>query len=155
MILAEGVGFEPTREREPPAGFQDRCLKPLGHPSWQLRSSTYAVAGRERLGNIGGLGPQLDHSFIDRNNPDQKFGSLKNLRARLPANLIGTRAFGWGVRICGGGGHGPDGAANAFGQDRNLCREKPTPSRPSAPDRFRSRTRRPRLQPSKISAATF
>ena len=29
----EGVGFEPTREREPPAGFQDRCLKPLGHPS--------------------------------------------------------------------------------------------------------------------------
>ena len=32
-FLAEGVGFEPTREREPPAGFQDRCLKPLGHPS--------------------------------------------------------------------------------------------------------------------------
>ena len=31
--VAEGVGFEPTREREPPAGFQDRCLKPLGHPS--------------------------------------------------------------------------------------------------------------------------
>ena len=31
--LAEGVGFEPTREREPPGGFQDRCLKPLGHPS--------------------------------------------------------------------------------------------------------------------------
>src|SRR6516225_8503325 len=32
-FLAEGVGFEPTREREPPGGFQDRCLKPLGHPS--------------------------------------------------------------------------------------------------------------------------
>src|SRR5215470_6618871 len=31
--MAEGVGFEPTREREPPGGFQDRCLKPLGHPS--------------------------------------------------------------------------------------------------------------------------
>src|SRR3954468_15782208 len=31
--LAEGVGFEPTRERKPPGGFQDRCLKPLGHPS--------------------------------------------------------------------------------------------------------------------------
>ena len=31
--LVEGVGFEPTREREPPGGFQDRCLKPLGHPS--------------------------------------------------------------------------------------------------------------------------
>src|SRR4051794_19524581 len=33
MLMAEGVGFEPTREREPPGGFQDRCLKPLGHPS--------------------------------------------------------------------------------------------------------------------------
>src|SRR5262249_32240773 len=27
-LVAEGVGFEPTREREPPGGFQDRCLKP-------------------------------------------------------------------------------------------------------------------------------
>src|SRR5262245_34365072 len=40
-ILAEGVGFEPTREREPPGGFQDRCLKPLGHPS---KPSTSCVA---------------------------------------------------------------------------------------------------------------
>ena len=31
--VAEGEGFEPPREREPPGGFQDRCLKPLGHPS--------------------------------------------------------------------------------------------------------------------------
>ena len=31
--LAEGVRFELTRERKPPGGFQDRCLKPLGHPS--------------------------------------------------------------------------------------------------------------------------
>ena len=31
--MAEGVRFELTRGREPPAGFQDRCLKPLGHPS--------------------------------------------------------------------------------------------------------------------------
>ena len=35
-FLAEGVGFEPTKEREPPGGFQDRCLKPLGHPSKSL-----------------------------------------------------------------------------------------------------------------------
>ncbi len=35
-VLAEGVGFEPTRERKPPGGFQDRCLKPLGHPSMFL-----------------------------------------------------------------------------------------------------------------------
>jgi hypothetical protein len=36
--LAEGVGFEPTRERKPPGGFQDRCLKPLGHPSLSVKS---------------------------------------------------------------------------------------------------------------------
>ena len=29
--MAEGVGFEPTDL--PVCGFQDRCLKPLGHPS--------------------------------------------------------------------------------------------------------------------------
>jgi hypothetical protein len=33
MRMAEGVRFELTRELAPPAGFQDRCLKPLGHPS--------------------------------------------------------------------------------------------------------------------------
>src|SRR5438874_13306346 len=49
--LAEGVGFEPTREREPPAGFQDRCLKPLGHPSKCLnegRDPRLQAAGRRR-----------------------------------------------------------------------------------------------------------
>ncbi len=38
--LAEGVRFELTRELAPPAGFQDRCLKPLGHPSFVDTSST-------------------------------------------------------------------------------------------------------------------
>src|SRR3954465_8574816 len=33
----DGVGFEPTRDYGP-AGFQDRCLKPLGHPSISLIS---------------------------------------------------------------------------------------------------------------------
>ncbi len=42
-LLAEGVGFEPTRERKPPAGFQDRCLKPLGHPSLSTKSITYEL----------------------------------------------------------------------------------------------------------------
>ena len=37
--LAEGVRFELTRGREPPAGFQDRCLKPLGHPSKLMNQS--------------------------------------------------------------------------------------------------------------------
>src|SRR5258708_1505685 len=39
--LAEGVGFEPTRERKPPGGFQDRCLKPLGHPSKPLNAKAF------------------------------------------------------------------------------------------------------------------
>src|SRR5450759_657784 len=30
---AEGVGFEPTRTRERPSGFQDRRHRPLGEPS--------------------------------------------------------------------------------------------------------------------------
>ena len=30
---AEGVGFEPTRPVAGPTGFQDRRLRPLGHPS--------------------------------------------------------------------------------------------------------------------------
>ena len=31
--MAEGVGFEPTGPRKEPSDFQDRRLKPLGHPS--------------------------------------------------------------------------------------------------------------------------
>ena len=31
--MAEGVGFEPTRPFTGPNGFQDRLLRPLGHPS--------------------------------------------------------------------------------------------------------------------------
>ena len=31
---AEGVGFEPTRTRQRPSGFQDRRHRPLGEPSW-------------------------------------------------------------------------------------------------------------------------
>ena len=41
--MAEGVGFEPTRERCPSAGFQDRCLKPLGHPSNAVKSAIPAI----------------------------------------------------------------------------------------------------------------
>src|SRR6266480_7478672 len=47
-VLAEGVGFEPTREREPPGGFQDRCLKPLGHPSLPGTSNIYACLAKEK-----------------------------------------------------------------------------------------------------------
>lgn len=31
--MAEGEGFEPPEPREGFIGFQDRCLRPLGHPS--------------------------------------------------------------------------------------------------------------------------
>lgn len=31
-MVAEGVGFEPT-DGVTVCGFQDRCLRPLGHPS--------------------------------------------------------------------------------------------------------------------------
>ena len=57
-VIAEGVGFEPTRERELPGGFQDRCLQPLGHPS-VIDSSAFSVseyrkpAYRDRFATIG------------------------------------------------------------------------------------------------------
>jgi hypothetical protein len=41
--MAEGVGFEPTELSL--NGFQDRRLKPLGHPSWKrygVLASRYA-----------------------------------------------------------------------------------------------------------------
>jgi hypothetical protein len=31
--LAEGEGFEPSRRLSTSAGFQDRCIQPLCHPS--------------------------------------------------------------------------------------------------------------------------
>ena len=37
VYLAEGVGFEPTELSL--SGFQDRRLKPLGHPSARLPSA--------------------------------------------------------------------------------------------------------------------
>jgi hypothetical protein len=35
------VGFEPTRALASPGGFQDRCLKPLGHPSRRWNTSHF------------------------------------------------------------------------------------------------------------------
>lgn len=39
--LAEGVGFEPT-EVISFAGFQDRCIQPLCHPSGMHRSKKFS-----------------------------------------------------------------------------------------------------------------
>ena len=44
--LAEGVGFEPTRDLSAPNGFQNRRLRPLGHPS-EKRVPRFASAGSE------------------------------------------------------------------------------------------------------------
>src|SRR5437773_231426 len=63
---AEGVGFEPTRVVSP-AGFQDRCLQPLGHPSiveyreftrfWRPKSSASETILRPNL-----IGTELSSS---------------------------------------------------------------------------------------------
>ena len=44
--MAEGVGFEPTF-RYPENGFQDRRLKPLGHPSASHSSSCEILRSSE------------------------------------------------------------------------------------------------------------
>ena len=43
--MAEGVGFEPTELSL--NGFQDRRLKPLGHPSTEI-SRLNSISNRER-----------------------------------------------------------------------------------------------------------
>lgn len=55
MRLAEGVGFEPTELSL--SGFQDRRLKPLGHPS--------AISHRRRR-NIGRRAAALNHGTARR-----------------------------------------------------------------------------------------
>src|SRR5690242_18640046 len=45
---AAGVGFEPTIEVAPDAGFQDRCVQPLRHPAGRPRIvEVIIVVGRE------------------------------------------------------------------------------------------------------------
>ena len=44
--MAEGVGFEPTVPVPRDSGFQDRRLKPLGHPSNDLRLYMGWLPGR-------------------------------------------------------------------------------------------------------------
>jgi hypothetical protein len=45
------VGFEPTRVVSP-AGFQDRCLQPLGHPSGKLTPSLFAPLARHEVDEL-------------------------------------------------------------------------------------------------------
>jgi hypothetical protein len=40
---AEGEGFEPTMRLSPHTCFQDRRLKPLGHPSMDWRVKFYHI----------------------------------------------------------------------------------------------------------------
>src|SRR5436190_10434041 len=58
-VLAEGVGFEPTREHEPPGGFQDRCLKPLGHPSRKSQRLAETGACQKPAGQAATGDPNL------------------------------------------------------------------------------------------------
>ena len=70
-MVAEGVGFEPMREREPPAGFQDRCLKPLGHPSNSERSRVGHSGPENGLAIVaaldiaGSAAPRLLRTYVE------------------------------------------------------------------------------------------
>ncbi len=48
--MAEGVGFEPTELSL--NGFQDRRLKPLGHPSAERLAGRLTLAWIERLSDL-------------------------------------------------------------------------------------------------------
>jgi hypothetical protein len=62
-VLAEGVGFEPTRELAPPGGFQDRCLKPLGHPSNFRFQRLSTLPGGTKVQPATELPPTWVHHF--------------------------------------------------------------------------------------------
>ena len=44
-LSAAGVGFEPTIEVAPDAGFQDRCVQPLRHPALLYGGEPSPVSG--------------------------------------------------------------------------------------------------------------
>src|SRR5262249_54369694 len=46
LLVAEGVGFEPTRTRQRPSGFQDRRHRPLGEPSQCWSSLSHPAAAK-------------------------------------------------------------------------------------------------------------
>src|SRR6266446_4158657 len=82
--MAEGVGFEPTRECKPPGGFQDRCLKPLGHPSIR-RQSVGRISRRPDPPRIRGL---ADYAALIR--PAFVTGGSRDLEKGQGENPEGT-----------------------------------------------------------------
>ena len=113
--MAEGVGFEPTRERKPPGGFQDRCLKPLGHPS--------SVMSNRRRRLISPIEAAYSRRSVEKTNrePRQReiiwtrFGSKCSLsrltvgRRSAGRNQHGSIGFNLvlsaGLLVCRGGNH--------------------------------------------------
>src|SRR5262249_49483517 len=80
-LLAEGVGFEPTRERKPPAGFQDRCFQPLSHPSkgacQSLRSLEFGlIAGRRLASRCAGRQQPIGDGCFARNHTPLKVAHM-------------------------------------------------------------------------------
>ena len=82
---AEGVGFEPTRTRQRPSGFQDRRHRPLGEPSW-LRDRTR----RRPRGHIWSADPGTAPGRAARRNASL---SHRAGRQRLPNALNGRLAW--------------------------------------------------------------
>ena len=57
MIYGGRGGIRTHEGAEPPAGFQDRCLKPLGHPSSFGRINNLRLFPSERLRNMALICP--------------------------------------------------------------------------------------------------
>ena len=82
--MAEGVGFEPTRRAVPSAGFQDRCLKPLGHPSNAVKSAIPAVKLKDEQRTVTSMA-LLGPKGIYRRMP---FDSMPIISAALASAFI-------------------------------------------------------------------
>ena len=65
--VAEGVGFEPTRPVTGSIGFQDRRLRPLGHPSGLLSIAELRLSDRARDRIVSGDVPWEFNTRWDSN----------------------------------------------------------------------------------------
>jgi hypothetical protein len=111
--LAEGVGFEPTVPGEEDNGFQDRRLKPLGHPSgspaprdhsWLVALDSSPNAGfiltslfvrvknfcSKVVSNAGSWPPRgvVSGEFADQRRPFATGNGLTSLTAPMILNLF-------------------------------------------------------------------
>ncbi len=105
--MAEGLGFEPRRAVARPAGFQDRCLRPLGHPS--ARDVRESVP-REAAGPEGRPRARIAVPLPEGSPGPGGGGARRTSAGRERTPPPGERAGPYGTRRTAGGAQRPSSA---------------------------------------------